>query len=35
MVMDKSWIYLRDCFSNEYWNGAMEFVQKAQNFVND
>ena len=35
MAIDKSWINLRDCLSDEYWNDAMKFVQKAKNFVND
>ena len=35
MATDKSWINLRDRLSDEYWNGAMEFVKKARNFVND
>ena len=31
--IDKSWITVRNCMFDQFWNGAMSFIERAKNFV--
>ena len=35
MTIDKSWIFENDRFSDRYWNGAMAFLERAKNYMNE
>ena len=34
MSIDKRWIHLRDCLSNEFWEGLTAFIEIGKNHVN-
>ncbi|EXB97049.1 hypothetical protein L484_014660 [Morus notabilis] len=33
MLIDKSWTYLRNRLSDEYWNGISAFIEVAKNYA--